>query len=208
MLQGIAFYLLAAVAVLGGLMVVTAKNPVHSVLWLILTFFSSAGLFVLLGAEFLAMLLVVVYVGAVAVLFLFVVMMLDVDFVRLREGYARYLPLAAIVAGILLAEMIMISLAVVSGGAAADAAGPVAATPDMSNVEAIGRVLYTDYVYIFQAAGIVLLIAMIGAIVLTLRHKPNIKRQKPHDQVTRDRNTAVEVKGAVTGAGVTPEDLV
>ena len=208
MLQGIAFYLLAAVAVVAGLMVVTAKNPVHSVLWLILTFFSSAGLFVLLGAEFLAMLLVVVYVGAVAVLFLFVVMMLDVDFVRLREGYARYLPLAAIVAGILLAEMIMISLAVVSGGAAADAAGPVAATPDMSNVEAIGRVLYTDYVYIFQAAGIVLLIAMIGAIVLTLRHKPNIKRQKPHDQVTRDRNTAVEVKGAVTGAGVTPEDLV
>ena len=208
MLQGIAFYVLAAVAVVAGLMVVTAKNPVHSVLWLILTFFSSAGLFVLLGAEFLAMLLVVVYVGAVAVLFLFVVMMLDVDFVRLREGYARYLPLAAIVAGILLAEMIMISLAVVSGGAAADAAGPVAATPDMSNVEAIGRVLYTDYVYIFQAAGIVLLIAMIGAIVLTLRHKPNIKRQKPHDQVTRDRNTAVEVKGAVTGAGVTPEDLV
>ena len=208
MLQGIAFYLLAAVAVLGGLMVVTAKNPVHSVLWLILAFFSSAGLFVLLGAEFLAMLLVVVYVGAVAVLFLFVVMMLDVDFVRLREGYARYLPLAAIVAGILLAEMIMISLAVVSGGAAADAAGPVAATPDMSNVEAIGRVLYTDSVYLFQAAGIVLLIAMIGAIVLTLRHKPNIKRQKPHDQVTRDRNTAVEVKGAVTGAGVTPEDLV
>ena len=208
MLQGIAFYLLAAVAVLGGLMVVTAKNPVHSVLWLILAFFSSAGLFVLLGAEFLAMLLVVVYVGAVAVLFLFVVMMLDVDFVKLREGYARYLPLAMIVAGILLAEMIIISLAVVSGGVAANATGPVAATADMSNVEAIGRVLYTDYVYIFQAAGIVLLIAMIGAIVLTLRHKPNIKRQKPHDQVTRDRKTAVEVKGAVTGAGVTPEDLV
>jgi NADH-quinone oxidoreductase subunit J len=208
MLQGIAFYLLAAVAVLGGLMVVTAKNPVHSVLWLILAFFSSAGLFVLLGAEFLAMLLVVVYVGAVAVLFLFVVMMLDVDFVKLREGYARYLPLAMIVAGILLAEMIIISLAVVSGGAAADAVGPVAATAEMSNVEAIGRVLYTDYVYIFQAAGIVLLIAMIGAIVLTLRHKPNIKRQKPHDQVTRDRNKAVEIKTAVTGAGVTPEDLV
>src|SRR5690606_10660402 len=142
MLQGIAFYLLAAVAVAGGLLVVTARNPVHSVLWLILTFFSSAGLFVLLGAEFLAMLLVVVYVGAVAVLFLFVVMMLDVDFVRLREGYARYLPLAAIVAGVLLAEMIMISLAVVSGGAAADAAGTGAATADMSNVEAIGRGLY------------------------------------------------------------------
>jgi len=208
MLQGIAFYLLAAVAVVGGLMVVTAKNPVHSVLWLILTFFSSAGLFVLLGAEFLAMLLVVVYVGAVAVLFLFVVMMLDVDFVRLREGYARYLPLAAIVAGVLLAEMIMISLVVVNGGAAADATGPAAATTGLTNAEAIGRVLYTDYVYIFQAAGIVLLIAMIGAIVLTLRHKPNIKRQKAHDQVNRDRKTAVEVKGAVSGAGVSAEDLV
>ncbi|MFN3931586.1 MAG: NADH-quinone oxidoreductase subunit J [Brevundimonas sp.] len=208
MLTGIAFYLLAAVAVVGGLMVVTAKNPVHSVLWLILTFFSSAGLFVLLGAEFLAMLLVVVYVGAVAVLFLFVVMMLDVDFVRLREGYARYLPLAAVVAGVLLVEMIMISLVVVSGGAAADATGPAVAAADMTNAEAIGRVLYTDYVYIFQAAGIVLLIAMIGAIVLTLRHKPNIKRQNPSDQVARDRTTAVEVKGAATGAGVSAEDLI
>ena len=208
MLQGIAFYVLAAVAVVAGLMVVTAKNPVHSVLWLILTFFSSAGLFVLLGAEFLAMLLVVVYVGAVAVLFLFVVMMLDVDFVRLREGYARYLPLAAIVAGVLLAEMIMISLVVANGGAAADAAAPMIRAGDATNAEAIGRVLYTDYVYIFQAAGIVLLIAMIGAIVLTLRHKPNIKRQKAHDQVNRDRKTAVEVKGAATGAGVSAEDLI
>ena len=208
MLTGIAFYLLAAVAVVGGLMVVTAKNPVHSVLWLILTFFSSAGLFVLLGAEFLAMLLVVVYVGAVAVLFLFVVMMLDVDFVRLREGYARYLPLAAIVAGVLLAEMIMISLVVANGGAAADAVAPMIRAGDATNAEAIGRVLYTDYVYIFQAAGIVLLIAMIGAIVLTLRHKPNIKRQKAHDQVNRDRKTAVEVKGAATGAGVSAEDLI
>jgi NADH-quinone oxidoreductase subunit J len=124
MLQGIAFYLLSAVAVVSGLLVVTARNPVHSVLWLILAFFSSAGLFVLLGAEFLAMLLVVVYVGAVAVLFLFVVMMLDVDFVRLREGYATYLPLAAIVAGILLAEMVMISIVVVQGGAASDAVAP------------------------------------------------------------------------------------
>ncbi|MGV9009599.1 NADH-quinone oxidoreductase subunit J [Brevundimonas sp.] len=208
MLQGIAFYLLAAVAVVSALLVVTAKNPVHSVLWLILAFFSSAGLFVLLGAEFLAMLLVVVYVGAVAVLFLFVVMMLDVDFVRLREGYARYLPLAAIVAAVLLAEMIVISLTVASGGAAADAVGPVAATADRSNVEAIGRVLYTDYVYFFQAAGIVLLIAMIGAIVLTLRHKPNIKRQNIASQVGRDAKTAMEVKSVTTGAGVTPEDLI
>ncbi len=208
MLQGIAFYLLATVAVLGALLVVTAKNPVHSVLWLILAFFSSAGLFILLGAEFLAMLLVVVYVGAVAVLFLFVVMMLDVDFVRLREGYARYLPLAAGVAGVLLIEMILITLAVVNGGAAADATGPVAATTDATNVEAIGRVLYTDYVYIFQAAGIVLLIAMIGAIVLTLRHKPNIKRQNVARQVGRDAKTAMEVKSVTTGAGVAPEDLV
>jgi NADH-quinone oxidoreductase subunit J len=208
MLQGIAFYLLAAVAVVSALLVVTAKNPVHSVLWLILAFFSSAGLFVLLGTEFLAMLLVVVYVGAVAVLFLFVVMMLDVDFVKLREGYARYLPLAAIVAAVLLAEMIVISLTVASGGAAADAVGPVAATADQSNVEAIGRVLYTDYVYFFQAAGIVLLIAMIGAIVLTLRHKPNIKRQNIARQVGRDAKTAMEVKSVTTGAGVTPEDLI
>ena len=208
MLQGIAFYLLSTVAVVAGLLVVTAKNPVHSVLWLILAFFSSAGLFVLLGAEFLAMLLVVVYVGAVAVLFLFVVMMLDVDFLRLREGFAQYLPLAVIVAGVLLAEMVMISLTVVNRGAAAEATGPAVATADASNVEAIGRVLYTDYVYFFQAAGIVLLIAMIGAIVLTLRHKPHIKRQKVADQVGRDAKTAMEVKSVTTGAGVTPEDLV
>ena len=208
MLQGIAFYLLAAVAVVSALLVVTAKNPVHSVLWLILAFFSSAGLFVLLGAEFLAMLLVVVYVGAVAVLFLFVVMMLDVDFVKLREGYARYLPLAAIVAAVLLAEMIVISMTVASGGAAADAVGPVAATADQSNVEAIGRVLYTDYVYFFQAAGIVLLIAMIGAIVLTLRHKVHIKRQNPGDQVNRDRRKSVEIKPAPTGQGVSAEELL
>ena len=208
MLQGIAFYVLSAVAVVAGLLVVTAKNPVHSVLWLILAFFSAAGLFVLLGAEFLAMLLVVVYVGAVAVLFLFVVMMLDVDFLRLREGFARYLPLAVIVAGVLLAEMIIISLATVTGGAAADATGPAVATADASNIETIGRVLYTDYVYFFQAAGIVLLIAMIGAIVLTLRHKPNIKRQNVARQVGRDAKTAMEVKSVTTGAGVTPEDLV
>ena len=207
MLQGIAFYLMAAVAVVSAILVVTARNPVHSVLWLILAFFSSAGLFVLMGAEFLAMLLVVVYVGAVAVLFLFVVMMLDVDFVKLREGYARYLPMAMVVAGLLLAELIMITLAVVQGGAAADASAPLPATPDASNVEVIGRVLYTDYVYFFQAAGIVLLIAMIGAITLTLRHKPGIKRQNIDRQVGRLRKTAVEVKSAPTGQGVSAEDL-
>lgn len=208
MLQGLAFYLLAATAVVSGLLVVTARNPVHSVLFLILAFFSSAGLFVLLGAEFLAMLLVVVYVGAVAVLFLFVVMMLDVDFVRLREGYARYLPLGGIIAGVLLIEMIMVSVAVVQGGAAKAATDPLVATPEASNIEMIGRVLYTDYIYFFQAAGIVLLIAMIGAITLTLRHKPNIKRQNPGDQVNRDRRTSVEIKPAATGAGVSAEELL
>ncbi len=207
MIASIAFYLMATVTVVAALLVVTARNPVHSVLWLILAFFSAAGLFVLMGAEFLAMLLVVVYVGAVAVLFLFVVMMLDVDFVRLREGYARYLPLAAIVAGVLLAEMIMITLAVVQGGVAADATAPVVATADRTNIEAIGRVLYTDYVYFFQAAGIVLLVAMIGAITLTLRHKPGIKRQKVAEQVGREAGKAMEVKSIPTGQGVSSEEL-
>ncbi|WP_295707140.1 NADH-quinone oxidoreductase subunit J [uncultured Brevundimonas sp.] len=207
-MQGVAFYLLATVAVVSALLVVSARNPVHSVLWLILSFFSSAGLFVLLGAEFLAMLLVVVYVGAVAVLFLFVVMMLDVDFVKLREGYARYLPLGGIVAAVLLAEMIMVSVAVVQGGAANGASAPGALGPDVTNVEAIGRVLYTDYIYFFQAAGVVLLIAMIGAITLTLRHKVHIKRQNPGDQVNRDRRKSVEIKPAPTGQGVSAEELL
>lgn len=207
-MQGVAFYLLATVAVVSALLVVSARNPVHSVLWLILSFFSSAGLFVLLGAEFLAMLLVVVYVGAVAVLFLFVVMMLDVDFVKLREGYARYLPLGGIVAAVLLAEMIMVSVAVVQGGAANGASAPGALGPDVTNVEAIGRVLYTDYIYFFQAAGVVLLIAMIGAITLTLRHKVHIKRQNPGDQVNRDRRKSVEIKPAATGQGLSAEELL
>lgn len=207
MIAGIAFYLLAAVTVVSALLVVTARNPVHSVLWLILSFFSAAGLFVLLGAEFLAMLLVVVYVGAVAVLFLFVVMMLDVDFVKLREGFAKYFPLAAIVAAVLLAEMIVITVTVANGGAAADAVGPAVATADRTNIEAIGRVLYTDYVYFFQAAGIVLLIAMIGAITLTLRHKPGIKRQDVGRQVGRDAKKAMQLKSIETGAGLNPEDL-
>ncbi len=208
MLQSIAFFLLATVASVSGLLVVTARNPVHSVLWLILTFFSAAGLFVLMGAEFLAMLLVVVYVGAVAVLFLFVVMMLDVDFLKLREGYARYLPIGAIIAAILLAEMIMVSFAVVRGGAAADGTSLAAPSAGMTNVEAIGRVLYTDYIYFFQAAGIVLLIAMIGAITLTLRHKPHIKRQNIADQVNRPAAKAMEVKSVQTGQGVSPEELL
>jgi len=207
MIPTILFYLFAAVLIGSATMVVSARNPVHSVLFLILAFFNAAALFLIAGAEFLAMTLVIVYVGAVAVLFLFVVMMLDVDFVRLREGFAAYLPLAAIVAGILLAEMVMISIVVAQGGAAADAVAPVVASADSTNVEAIGRVLYTDYVYVFQAAGIVLLIAMIGAIVLTLRRKDSVRRQDPGAQTNRDRRTSVEIKGVTTGVGVTSEEL-
>jgi NADH-quinone oxidoreductase subunit J len=201
MLQAIAFYLMAAVTLGSGLSVISARNPVHSVLWLILAFFSAAGLFVLMGAEFLAMILIVVYVGAVAVLFLFVVMMLDVDFVRLREGYAQYLPIGGVVAIVLMIEMVLVSFAVADRGAAAGK-DIVAATAGTSNAEAIGRVLYTDYVYFFQAAGIVLLIAMIGAIVLTLRHKPHVKRQDIHTQVTRKRGIAMTNVTPKTGEGI------
>jgi NADH-quinone oxidoreductase subunit J len=200
-LTAIAFYVLAFVTVGAGLSVISAKNPVHSVLYLILAFFSSAGLFVLLGAEFLAMLLVVVYVGAVAVLFLFVVMMLDVDFARLRQGYVQYLPIGLVVAALLLFEMIVVSAAVADKGAAAGKV-PVAAAAGVTNAQTIGRVLYTDYVYFFQAAGIVLLIAMIGAIVLTLRHKPHVRRQKVDVQVGRRRKDAVAIVNVPTGEGI------
>jgi NADH-quinone oxidoreductase subunit J len=200
-LTAIAFYLLAAVTLLAGIAVVSAKNPVHSVLFLITAFFSAAGLFVLMGAEFLAMLLVVVYVGAVAVLFLFVVMMLDVDFAELRQGFARYLPVALAVAGVLVVEMIMVSLSVGTRGAASKNAAPFVAT-EVTNAEAIGRVLYTDYVYFFQAAGIVLLIAMIGAIVLTLRHKPGVKRQVIIDQVLRTPATGMRLTNLKPGEGI------
>jgi NADH-quinone oxidoreductase subunit J len=199
--QAIAFYLLAAVTVAAGFGVVSARNPVHSVLFLILAFFSAAGLFVLLGAEFLAMLLVVVYVGAVAVLFLFVVMMLDVDFAALREGFARYLPLGGLVAAILAIEMIAVASAVAGQGRQLQDA-PLAATPDVTNAEAIGRVLYTDYIYFFQAAGMVLLVAMIGAIVLTLRHKPNVKRQLVADQVLRTPRTGMRIVQIKPGEGI------
>ncbi|MDO8322204.1 MAG: NADH-quinone oxidoreductase subunit J [Pseudomonadota bacterium] len=200
--QAIAFYLLAAVTLVAGLCVVSARSPVHSVLFLILAFFSAAGLFVLLGAEFLAMLLVVVYVGAVAVLFLFVVMMLDVDFTALRQGFARYMPLGAGVAGILAFEMILVSTAVATGGAARLNDTPAASGVDISNAETIGRVLYTDYVYFFQAAGMVLLVAMIGAIVLTLRHKPGVRRQVIADQVAREPKTGMRVISIKPGAGI------
>jgi NADH-quinone oxidoreductase subunit J len=201
MLQAIAFYIMAAVTVGGALAVVTARNPVHSVLFLIACFFSSAGLFVLLGAEFLAMLLVVVYVGAVAVLFLFVVMMLDIDFAALRAGFVKNLPVAALVAAIFAVEMVIVALAVSQRGAAS-ANGAPEVPGAFTNVEKIGAVLYTDYVYFFQAAGLVLLVAMIGAIVLTLRHKGHVKRQVILDQVARTPKTGMEVVQIKPGAGI------
>jgi NADH-quinone oxidoreductase subunit J len=199
--QAIAFYVLALITLASGFAVVSARNPVHSVLFLILAFFSAAGLFVLMGAEFLAMLLVVVYVGAVAVLFLFVVMMLDVDFSQLRQGFARYLPLGAVVAIILAGEMSVVAYSVATQGAAA--ANPDPANPgSVTNAEAIGRVLYTDYVYFFQAAGLVLLVAMIGAIVLTLRHKPGVRRQVIADQVARGPATGMRIVSIKPGEGI------
>lgn len=202
-LHAIAFYLMAAVTVASGFCVVSARNPVHSVLWLILAFFSAAGLFVLMGAEFLAMLLVVVYVGAVAVLFLFVVMMLDVDFAALRQGFARYMPIGLLIAGFLAAEMVVVATTVATRGAAKDSTGPVAnGGTDVTNAEAIGRVLYTDYVYFFQAAGLVLLVAMIGAIVLTLRHKPGVRRQVIMDQVLRTPKTGMKLANPKPGQGI------
>ena len=205
-LQAIAFYLMAAVTLISALAVVSSKNPVHSVLFLIAAFFSAAGLFVLLGAEFLAMLLVVVYVGAVAVLFLFVVMMLDVDFAALRQGFARYMPLGGLIAGGLAAEMVFVSTTVATRGAARLNDLPMAtgagSAPGVSNAEAIGRVLYTNYVYFFQAAGLVLLVAMIGAIVLTLRHKPGVRRQVIMDQVLRSPKTGMRMAQPKSGEGI------
>jgi NADH-quinone oxidoreductase subunit J len=201
-LQAIAFYLLAFTTLAAGLLVVSARNPVHSVLFLITAFFSAAGLFVLLGAEFLAMLLIVVYVGAVAVLFLFVVMMLDVDFEELRKGFAQYLPIGGLVAGVLTLEMIFVAATVATNGAAGKNANPMASPEGVSNTEAIGRVLYTDYIFFFQMAGLVLLVAMIGAIVLTLRHKPGVKRQNISKQVARSPKTGMELVQIKPGEGI------
>jgi NADH-quinone oxidoreductase subunit J len=200
------FYLFAALCVAAAASVVMAKNPVHAVLFLILAFFNAAGLFVLLGAEFLAMLLVIVYVGAVAVLFLFVVMMLDVDFAELRAGLIKNAPLGALIGGVLLLELIMVLATHVVG---APVAGVMAAAPmpggDVSNTEALGRLLYTKYVYFFQGAGLILLVAMIGAIVLTLRHKEGVKRQSIAAQVARNPATAIAMVKVASGEAIVPE---
>ncbi|AOG05171.1 MAG: NADH-quinone oxidoreductase subunit J [Bosea sp. (in: a-proteobacteria)] len=200
------FYLFAGITVASAFMVVTSRNPVHSVLFLILAFVNAAGLFLLLGAEFLAMLLIVVYVGAVAVLFLFVVMMLDVDFAEFRQGFLNYLPIGALIGLIFAVELLLVVGAWVIDPQIVRA--PVAAIPaGITNTEAIGRVLYTQYVYYFQAAGLVLLVAMIGAIVLTLRDRPGIKRQDIAQQNARTKATAMDVKKVQPGAAL-PEETV
>jgi NADH-quinone oxidoreductase subunit J len=200
-LPALFFYLFAFVCVASAFMVIASKNPVHSVLFLILAFVNAAGLFVLMGAEFLAMILIVVYVGAVAVLFLFVVMMLDVDFAELRQGALQYLPIGILVGIVFLAELLLVAGAWVIGPAIPQAiAAPI--PNNITNTEALGRVLYTQYVYYFEAAGMVLLVAMIGAIVLTLRHKPNVKRQSIAEQVARTKETAIEVVKVQSGQGI------
>ncbi len=203
MIQALVFYLFAGIVVASGLMVVVAKNPVHSVLWLILAFFNAAGLFLLMGAEFLAMILVIVYVGAVAVLFLFVVMMLDIDFSSLRTQVSRYRPLGIVLGLILAVELVLIGGAWALGDLAVAARmAPVEAKAGLTNTQQLGTVLYTDYVFIFQAAGMVLLTAMIGAIVLTLRHRPGVKRQSIAQQNARTPATAISVERPTVGAGV------
>jgi NADH-quinone oxidoreductase subunit J len=195
------FYLFSVVAIASAVMVISARNPVHSVLFLILCFFNAAGLFILLGAEFLAMILVVVYVGAVAVLFLFVVMMLDVDFVELRQGMLNYLPVGGVIGLIVLGELILAgSTFLVDPGSLKTIASPTPA--GITNTEALGQILYTKYFFYFQASGLILLVAMIGAIVLTLRHKVGVKRQNIEDQVARGPATAVEVVKVKSGQGI------
>jgi len=202
-LPALFFYLFAAICIASAFMVIASKNPVHSVLFLILAFVNASGLFLLMGAEFLAMILVVVYVGAVAVLFLFVVMMLDVDFAELREGFLQYLPVGALVGFILLAELLLVVGAWVIGAGVPQAITTPIPSPDsVSNTEALGLVIYTRYVYFFQASGLVLLVAMIGAIVLTLRHKPNVRRQDIAEQVARTRETAIDIVKVRPGQGL------
>jgi NADH-quinone oxidoreductase subunit J len=197
------FYLFSAVMLASGVMVISSRNPVHSVLFLILAFFNAAGLFILLGAEFLAMILVVVYVGAVAVLFLFVVMMLDIDFAELRQGMINYLPVGATIGLILLVELVLVVAGwSISPDLLKTVTAPTPPVADVTNTEALGRILYTKYIYYFQAAGLVLLVSMIGAIVLTLRHKPNVKRQSIAEQVARGPATAIEIRDVKPGQGI------
>lgn len=197
------FYLFASLAVASGFMVIASRNPVASVLFLILAFVNAAGLFVLMGAEFLAMILVVVYVGAVAVLFLFVVMMLDVDFAELRQGFQQYLPVGALIGAIFLIELLLVVGSwTIDPGLVQAPLGTVASGENLTNAQALGRVIYTDYAYFFQIAGLILLVAMIGAIVLTLRDRPGVKRQNIAVQNARTQATAVETRKVPSRQGV------
>jgi NADH-quinone oxidoreductase subunit J len=199
--QALAFYVFAFVTVASGVAVISARNPVHSVLFLILAFFNAAGLFVLQGAEFLAMILIIVYVGAVAVLFLFVVMMLDIDFAELRRGFLRYLPIGGVIGLVFLGELLII----LGGWALSPAAKSAVAAPapvGVSNTRALGELIYTHYIYLFQAAGIILLVAMIGAIVLTHRRRSGVRRQNIADQVARRAEDSVEVRKVEVGKGI------
>ncbi len=199
--QALAFYMFAFIAVAAGVMVISARNPVHSVLFLILAFFNSAGLFVLMGAEFLAMILIIVYVGAVAVLFMFVVMMLDINFAELHQGFLHYLPIGGMIGLVLLAEILVIVGGWIMAPEAAKTA--MAPAPDaLTNTRALGELIYTHYIFLFQAAGVVLLIAMIGAIVLTHRRRKGLRKQKIADQVRRRPEDTVEVRNVETGKGI------
>ena len=203
MIAALFFYVFAGVCVASAVMVIVSRNPVHSVLYLILAFVNASGLFILMGAEFLGMMLIVVYVGAVAVLFLFVIMMLDVDFVELREGFLEYLPIGLVIGAIFLVELLLVGGSWVINPATTKQI--TAAIPtNVSNTEALGLVLYTKYVHYFQIAGMVLLVAMIGAIVLTLRHKAGVKRQSIPAQVARRKSTAVEVVKVAPGTATVP----
>jgi NADH-quinone oxidoreductase subunit J len=202
-LSAIAFYLFAAIIIGSAVMVIGARNPVHSVFFLILAFFNAAGLFVIAGAEFLAMIMVIVYVGAVAVLFMFVVMMLDINFVRLREGFLQYLPVGALVGIILLIELVFVVTAQINVPTVlAISAAPAPPVTELTNTHALGQLIYTRYIYLFQAGGLILLVAMIGAIVLTLRERPGVRKQKISDQVGRKRSDAVEIKKVTPGSGI------
>ncbi|RIK97557.1 MAG: NADH-quinone oxidoreductase subunit J [Proteobacteria bacterium] len=200
-LPALFFYLFAGVCIAAAVMVIASRNPVHSVLFLILTFFNAAALFVLLGAEFLALIVLVVYVGAVAVLFLFVVMMLDVDFAALRSGFLNYLPVGLLVAGIFLAELLLVGGGwIISPHAAKTITAPIPG--DITNTEAIGRVLYTRYIHYFQYSGLILLVAMVGAIVLTMRHRVNVKRQDIGTQNARSKRNTMELRKVASGQGL------
>jgi len=202
-IQALAFYLFATIAVASAVMVISSRNPVHSVLFLILTFFNAGGLFVLLGAEFLAMILIVVYVGAVGVLFLFVVMMLDINFAELRKGFLQYLPMGALIGLILLVELIVVVGGwVITPEVANKGSAPMPSPEILPNTHALGELIYTHYIYLFQASGIILLIAMIGAIVLTFRRRAGVHRQKISDQLNRHPEDTIELHDIKPGQGI------